>query len=187
MPNWDGKLIYWNLATVVVKGVDMACNLSQSSILLFKFQRTNGTMELIPIQYFEPITGQMTSGGHSHSGLWTNLRADDVTYRILVCNKMAPLDCEQSLFFVRFSESSARAREGQSRETRETRAATREKEKRLPAKPEPMKYALASQLKNTIGGWVKRWQQPVNNRKWWLKHCRNVCPKTEALEGHISG
>ena len=33
------------------------------------------------------------------------------------------LDCEQSLFFFRFSESSARAREGQSRETRETRAA----------------------------------------------------------------
>ena len=48
-------------------------------------------------------------------------------YRILVCKKMAPLHCEQSLFFVRFSESSARAREGHSRETRETRAAAREK------------------------------------------------------------
>ena len=127
MPNWDGKLIYWTLATVVVKGVDMACNQSQSSILLFKFQRTNGTMELIPIQYFEPIAEKMTSGGHSHSGLWTNHWADDVTYRILVCKKMDPLHCEQSLFFVRFSESSARAREGHSRETRETRAAAREK------------------------------------------------------------
>ena len=34
-----------------------------------------------------------------------------------------PLDCEQSLFFFRFSESNARARERRSRETRETRAA----------------------------------------------------------------
>ena len=40
------------------------------------------------------------------------------------------LDCEQSLFFFRFSESNARARERRSRETRETRAAARE-EKRV--------------------------------------------------------
>ena len=33
------------------------------------------------------------------------------------------LDCEQSLFFFRFSESNARARERRSRETRETKAA----------------------------------------------------------------
>ena len=33
------------------------------------------------------------------------------------------IDCEQSLFFFRFSESNARARERRSRETRETRAA----------------------------------------------------------------
>ena len=32
------------------------------------------------------------------------------------------IDCEQSLFFFRFSESDARARERRSRETRETRA-----------------------------------------------------------------
>ena len=32
------------------------------------------------------------------------------------------VDCEQSLFFFRFSESNARARERRSRETRETRA-----------------------------------------------------------------
>ena len=35
------------------------------------------------------------------------------------------LDCEQSLFFFRFSESNARARERRSRETREMRAAAR--------------------------------------------------------------
>ena len=35
---------------LVVKGVDIACNQSQSSILLFKFHITNGTMELIRIQ-----------------------------------------------------------------------------------------------------------------------------------------
>ena len=33
------------------------------------------------------------------------------------------LDCEQSLFFFRFSKSNARARERRNRETRETRAA----------------------------------------------------------------
>ena len=36
--------------TLVVKGVDMACNQLQSSILLFEFQITSGTMELIRIQ-----------------------------------------------------------------------------------------------------------------------------------------
>ena len=37
------------------------------------------------------------------------------------------VDSEQSLFFFRFSESNARARERRSRETRETRAAARER------------------------------------------------------------
>ena len=37
------------------------------------------------------------------------------------------LDCEQSLFFSRFSESNARAREWRSRETRETRTDYRKK------------------------------------------------------------
>jgi len=41
------------------------------------------------------------------------------------------IDCEQNLFFFRFSESSARARERQSRERRETRAAAREEKKNL--------------------------------------------------------
>ena len=39
------------------------------------------------------------------------------------------IDCEQSLFFFRFSESNARAGEGRSRETRETRAAAREEKR----------------------------------------------------------
>ena len=39
------------------------------------------------------------------------------------------LDCEQSLFFFRFSESNARARERRSRETRETRVAAREEKR----------------------------------------------------------
>ena len=44
-------------------------------------------------------------------------------------NRLA-LDCEQSLFFFRFSpESNARARERRSREKRETRAATREEKR----------------------------------------------------------
>ena len=40
------------------------------------------------------------------------------------------IDCEQSLFFFRFSESNAHTRERQSRETRETRAAARRRKKR---------------------------------------------------------
>ena len=39
------------------------------------------------------------------------------------CSDLGIVDCEQSLFFFRFSESNARARERRSRETRETRAA----------------------------------------------------------------
>ena len=42
-----------------------------------------------------------------------------------------------------------------------------ERKKRLPAQPEPMKYALASQRKNTIGWCVKGWQQTANNRNHW--------------------
>ena len=41
------------------------------------------------------------------------------------------------------------------------------RKKRLPAQPELMKYALASQRKNTIGWCAKRWQQTVNNRNHW--------------------
>ena len=41
------------------------------------------------------------------------------------------IDCEQSLFFFRFSESSARTWEKRSRETRETRAAAQEGKKNL--------------------------------------------------------
>ena len=38
---------------------------------------------------------------------------------------MSNIDCEQSLFFYRFSESNARGRERRSRETRGTRAVKR--------------------------------------------------------------
>ena len=41
------------------------------------------------------------------------------------------VDCEQSLFFFRFSKGSARARERRSRETCETRAAAREEKESL--------------------------------------------------------
>ena len=39
------------------------------------------------------------------------------------------IECEQSLFFFRFSKSSARARERRSRETRETRTRAREEKR----------------------------------------------------------
>ena len=44
-------------------------------------------------------------------------------------NRGQEIDSEQSLFFFRFSESSARARERRSRETRETRAGAREEKR----------------------------------------------------------
>ena len=51
----------------------------------------------------------------------------------LISKEKAPfgflIDCEQSLFFFRFSESNARGGEGRSRETRETRAAAREEKR----------------------------------------------------------
>ena len=49
----------------------------------------------------------------------------------LISNYDDNLDCEQSLFFFRFSESNARAREGRSRETRETRVQPEKKKERL--------------------------------------------------------
>ena len=77
------------------------------------------------------------------------------------------IDCEQSLFFFRFSESSAGARERRSRETRETMAAAQEE------KIETARLARANELRvgltteNTIGWFVKRWQQTVTNRNHW--------------------
>ena len=77
------------------------------------------------------------------------------------------LDYEQSLFFSSVSHARERASSGEAAR-REKRGRQPEKKKdRLPAQPEPMKYALASQRKNTIGWCVKRWQQTVNNRNHW--------------------
>ena len=43
----------------------------------------------------------------------------------------------------------------------------REEKERLPAQPEPMKCALASQRTNLFGWCMKCWQQTVNNRNHW--------------------
>ena len=51
-----------------------------------------------------------------HLFIFILLRSPLITFKL-------KLDCEQSLFSFRFSESNARARERRSRETRETRAA----------------------------------------------------------------
>ena len=59
-----------------------------------------------------------------------------------------------------------------------------------------MKYALASQSKNTIGGCVKRWQQTVNNRNHWQvddgwstagTFVTFPGPKIDTLKAFISG
>ena len=77
------------------------------------------------------------------------------------------LDCEQSLFFFRFSESNARARERRSRETRETRAAAREEKRETARLARANELSVGLTTQNTIGWFVKRWQQTVNNRNHW--------------------
>ena len=52
------------------------------------------------------------------------------------------LDCEQSLFFFRFSESNARAREQRSRETRETRVGAREEKRDCSLAPSVTRVAI---------------------------------------------
>ena len=73
------------------------------------------------------------------------------------------LDCEQSLFILQLA---VHVRELQERCKKQGQQPEKKKE-RLPAQPEPMKYALASQRKNTIGWCVKCWQQAVDNRNHW--------------------
>ena len=61
------------------------------------------------------------------------------------------LDCEQSLVFFRFSESNARARERRSRETRETRAAAREKKRETARLARANELSVGLTTQNTIG------------------------------------
>ena len=61
------------------------------------------------------------------------------------------LDCEQSLFFFRFSESNARARERRSRETRETRAAAREEKRETARLARANELSVGLTTQNTIG------------------------------------
>ena len=61
------------------------------------------------------------------------------------------LDCEQSLFFFRCSESNARARERQSRETRETRAAAREGKRETARLARATELSVGITTQNTIG------------------------------------
>ena len=79
----------------------------------------------------------------------------------------AGLDCEQSLFFFRFSGSNARARERRSRETRETRAAAREEKRETARLARANELSVGLTTQNTIGWFVRRWQQTVNNRNHW--------------------
>ena len=66
------------------------------------------------------------------------------------------VDCEQSLFFFRFSKSNARARERRSRETRETRAAAREEKRATALLARAMELSVGLRTQNTIGLFVKR-------------------------------
>ena len=63
----------------------------------------------------------------------------------------ATLDCEQSLFFFRFSGSNARARERRSRETRETRAAAREEKRETARLARANELSVGLTTQNTIG------------------------------------
>ena len=61
------------------------------------------------------------------------------------------VDCEQSLFFFRFSGSNARARERRSRETRETRAAAREEKRETARLARANELSVGLTTQNTIG------------------------------------
>ena len=61
------------------------------------------------------------------------------------------IDCEQSLFFFRFSGSNARARERRSRETRETRAAAREEKRETARLARANELSVGLTTQNTIG------------------------------------
>ena len=80
------------------------------------------------------------------------------------------LDCELSLFFFRFSESNTCARERRSRETRKTRdtkAGAREEKRETARLARATELSVGLTTQNTIGWFVKRWQQTVNNRNHW--------------------
>ena len=82
------------------------------------------------------------------SGLLQSIH--DFTVSLLSSNHLANiacpvLDCEQSLFFFRFSEGSARARASSGKAA--TRAAAQEEKTETAHKLEEMKYTLASQCK----------------------------------------
>ena len=61
------------------------------------------------------------------------------------------VDCEQPLFFLRLSESNARARERRSRETRETRAAAREEKRETARLARANELSVGLTTQNTIG------------------------------------
>ena len=84
-----------------------------------------------------------------------------------VCDSRPAVDCEQSLFFFSFSESNARARERRSRETRETRAAAREEKRETARLARANELSVGLTTQNTIGWFVKRWQQTVDYRNYW--------------------
>ena len=69
------------------------------------------------------------------------------------------VDCEQSLFFFRFSESSARARERRSREKCETRRADREEKKKeslffVPLPSRAFSHARGHLRVSRFGRWI---------------------------------
>ena len=120
----DVMIAYGLLTAVAFQVLDTDGNGQLSYHALFSLFRMVTGPVLTDDQVLELIAGILSR---------SNLQQDSKVSFEEFTNVRDLIDFEQSLFFLRFSKGSARARERRSRETRETRAAARVEKERLPA------------------------------------------------------
>ena len=120
----DVMTVYGLLTAVAFQVLDTDGNGQLSYHELFSLFRMVTGPVLTDDQVLELIAGILSR---------SNLQQDSKVSFEEFTNVRDLIDFEQSLFFLRFSKGSARARERRSRETRETRAAARVEKERLPA------------------------------------------------------
>ena len=120
----DVMTVYGLLTAVAFQVLDTDGNGRLTYRALFSLFRMVTGPVLTDDQVLELIAGILSR---------SNLQQDSKVSFEEFTNVRDLIDFEQSLFFLRFSKGSARARERRSRETRETRAAAWVEKERLPA------------------------------------------------------
>ena len=120
----DVMIVYGLLTAVAFQVLDTDGNGQLSYHEVFSLFRMVTGPVLTDDQVLELIAGILSR---------SNLQQDSKVSFEEFTNVRDLIDFEQSLFFLRFSKGSARARERRSRETRETRAAAWVEKERLPA------------------------------------------------------